>query len=226
MQKISNKNQLRRHFLRKKSWFPSAKSASCIALLPWHERLIINCPFRPHVIPWSMIAIDSGFILLRPGGYLHHLKHTQAHINDSKPVFIRCYAKCQFGSIASLLTKIGNASKIGDQNCWDAGTIHDFHEVCALKNLQVPSSDKFALGKLWVVLLLEMRIVNLKHHHHHHHQTSLPIFIFHSSFFGGRIGSSMFFQSPTMGCPDGLQTLWCIVYMSSFSSGSPFIVAT
>ena len=131
MQKISNKNQLRRHFLRKKSWFPSAKSASCIALLPWHERLIINCPFRPHVIPWSMIAIDSGFILLRPGGYLHHLKHTQAHINDSKPVFIRCYAKCQFGSIPSLLTKIGNASKIGDQNCWDAGTIHDFHEVCS-----------------------------------------------------------------------------------------------
>ena len=67
---------------------------------------------------------------------------------------------------------------------------------CALKNLQVPSSDKFALGKLWVVLLLEMRIVNLKHHHHHHHQTSLPIFIFHSSFFGGSIGSSIFSYPP------------------------------
>lgn len=75
MQKNEQQNQLSRHFLRKKSWFPSAKSAPCIALLPWHERLIINCPFRPHVIPWSMI-FNSGFIPLRPGGYLHLLKHT------------------------------------------------------------------------------------------------------------------------------------------------------
>lgn len=88
--------------------------------------------------------------------------------------------------------------KMAHQNCWDAGTIHDFHEVCALKSLQVPSSDKFALGKLWVVLLLEMRIMNLKQHHH---QTSLPMFIFHSSFFGGSVGSSHVFPIPPNGLP-------------------------